>query len=237
MLSLTCIETRAIDRAVAAVERTLGCIQVDEIYWVSTQVFPLQFHGPEVTNILIGDFADFSNDINKLCLQVIPGIVTTDFNLTIQTDGFAVNRDAWTDKFWDYDYIGAPWPWMWGGGPPWQGPIAGNGGFSLRSRKLYRALKEIGIDWRLDRLTLDPRASRREYYGLLPSGERFIPEDILICQWYREILETRYAIRFCDPELASQFSVETVHPWTEKWLGKSFGFHGIRAAPYYGVTL
>ncbi len=59
----------------------------------------------------------------------------------------------------------------------------------------------------------------------------------MICQWYREILETRYAIRFCDPELASQFSVETVHPWTEKWLGKSFGFHGIRAAPYYGVTL
>ena len=80
-LSLTCIETRAIDKAVAAIERTLHCVQVDEIYWVSTKAFPNRYHGIEVTNVLIEDFVDFSNDINKLCLEVLPGIVTTDFNL------------------------------------------------------------------------------------------------------------------------------------------------------------
>jgi len=30
--------------------------------------------------------------------------------------------------------------------------------------------------------------------------------------------------------------VETVHPSMEKSLGKSFGYHGVRAAPYYGVV-
>lgn len=236
-LSLTCIETRSADKAIAAIESTLRCIRVDEIYWVSTRVYPARYHGVEVVNVPIVDFSDFSNDINKLFLSTLPELVTTDFNLIVQPDGFAVNRAAWTDEFWGYDYIGAPWPWMWGGGPPWAGPIVGNGGFSLRSRKLYRALNELRIDWRMDRLAHDPRGARREYYGLLPSGERFVPEDLLICLWHREALETRYGIRFCGPELASRFSVETIHPSMEKWLGKSFGFHGIRAAPYYGVVL
>ena len=236
-LGITCIETRAIDKAVAAIERTLACIEAKKIYWISTNLFPKQPNSIEVVNLLINDFTDFSRDINQLLLQVVPKIVTTDFNLIVQTDGFAVNRDAWSDEFWEYDYIGAPWPWMWGGGPPWKGPIVGNGGFSLRSRKLYHALNETCIGWRFDHLARDPRASQREYYGILPSGDRFIPEDLLICLWHRDVLETRYGIRFCEPELASQFSVETIHPSMEKWLGKSFGFHGICAAPYYGVTL
>jgi Protein of unknown function (DUF5672) len=236
-LSVTCIETKAIDKAVAAIERTLACVEVKSIYWISTAPLPKQTVSIEVVNLLINDFTDFAGDINQLYLQIIPKIVTTDFNLIVQCDGFAVNRQAWSDEFWNYDYIGAPWPWMWGSGPPWNGPIVGNGGFSLRSRKLYQALNELCIDWRVDRLALDPRGSQREYFGFLRSGERFVPEDVLICLWYREILETQYGIKFCDPDLASQFSVETVHPSMTKWLGKSFGFHGVRAAPYYGVTL
>lgn len=236
-LSMTCVETRAIDKAVVAVERTLACAEFKTIYWISTQPFPRRTPGIEVVNLLINEFHDFANDFNQLCLQVIPKIVTTDFNLMIQTDGFAVNKDAWTDDFFKYDYIGAPWPWMWGGGPPWKGAIVGNGGFSLRSRKLYRALNELCIDWRSDDLARDPRRAQREYFGILPSGAQFIPEDLLICLWHRDVLETRFGIRFCDPDLANRFSVETIHPSTDRWLGKSFGFHGIRAAPYYGIPL
>ena len=236
-LSITCIETRAIAQAITAIERTLACAEFKKIYWISTKALPKRLQGVEVVNLLINDFKDFAGDVNQLCLQIIPKIVTTDFNLMIQVDGFAVNRDAWSDEFWKYDYIGAPWPWMWGGGPPWNGPIVGNGGFSLRSRKLYSALNDICIDWRSDHLARDPRSSQREYYGILPSGAHFIPEDLLICLWYRDILERRYGIRFCGPDLASQFSVETVHPSMNKWLGKSFGFHGICAAPYYGIKL
>jgi hypothetical protein len=236
-LSITCIETRAIDKALAAIERTLSCIHATTLYWVSTNACPQEFQGVEVVNLLINDFTDFPNDINQLMLHALPRIVTSDFNLIVQTDGFAVNAEAWSDEFWNYDYIGAPWPWMWGGGPPWSGPIVGNGGFSLRSRKLYDALNDLSVEWRFAHLSHDPRASVREFYGILPSGAHFIAEDLLICLWNRHILEARYGIRFCEPDLASQFSVETVHPSMDKWLGKSFGFHGLAAAPYYSVTL
>ena len=236
-LSITCIETREIGPALDAIERTLSCIPVQKLYWISNQEFPRILQDIQVINVLIREIDDFADDINHIYLRLIPSIISTDFNLMIQADGFAVNPAAWSEEFWNYDYIGAPWPWMWGGGPPWKGPIVGNGGFSLRSKKLYRALNEISIDWILDHHNDDPRASQREYYGILPSGERFIPEDLLVCLWYRDLLESRYSIRFSGTELASQFSIETIHPAMEKWLGKSFGFHGIRAAPYYGVTL
>jgi hypothetical protein len=126
---------------------------------------------------------------------------------------------------------------MWGGGPYWPGPIVGNGGFSLRSRRLYRALQDLDIKWRLADWSSDQRINRREYYIPSSAGEKYLVEDILICLWYRDQLEREFGIKFCPPELANKFSVETVSSFTQYWLGRSFGFHGIAAASHYGVNL
>src|SRR5262245_58421544 len=104
-LGLTCIETRTPDKAAAAIERTLHCVGVDEIYWIGTAAFPRRFQGVEVTNVLIADFQDFAADINRLHFHLLPKTVRTDFNLVVQADGFAVNREAWSDRFWSCDYI------------------------------------------------------------------------------------------------------------------------------------
>lgn len=236
-LSISCIETRDISQAVSAVARTAECIRADCLYWFSNSVYPGTIPGAEIINILIPEFTDFFEDINRVCLRLLPRVVTTDFNLTVQPDGFAINPHAWDDRFWEYDYIGAPWPWMWGGGPYWPGPIVGNGGFSLRSRKLYQALLELDIKWRVADWASDERINRREYYTPGPNGKKYLVEDILISLWYRDQLENEFGIRFCPPELANKFSVETVSSFTEYWLGRSFGFHGIAAAPHYGVGL
>jgi hypothetical protein len=53
----------------------------------------------------------------------------------------------------------------------------------------------------------------------------------------QEILETRYGIKFCPPELAGKFSPFQAHLLTEFWLGRSFGSHGNVVAAHYGVTL
>jgi hypothetical protein len=236
-LSISCIETRDVSKAVRAVERTVQCIRADCLYWLSNSPYPNPLPGTEIVNIMIPGFTNFYEDINQICLRLMPRVVTTDFNLTVQPDGFAINPQAWDDRFWEYDYIGAPWPWMWGGGPYWPGPIVGNGGFSLRSRRLYRALQDLGIKWRLADWSSDQRINRREYYIPSGAGEKHLVEDILICLWYRDQLEKEFGIRFCPPELANKFSVETVSPFTQYWLGSSFGFHGIAAAPHYGVSL
>jgi hypothetical protein len=236
-LGITCIETRDITKAVRAVERTAQCISADCLYWFSNSAYPRSLPGTEIVNVMIPSFTNFFEDINRICLRLVPKVVTTDFNLTVQPDGFAINPQAWDDRFWEYDYIGAPWPWMWGGGPYWPGPIVGNGGFSLRSRKLYRALQDLDIKWQLADWSSDQRINRREYYTPGAAGEKHLVEDILISLWYRDQLENEFGIRFCPPELANKFSVETASAFTQYWLGRSFGFHGIAAAPHYGVDL
>ena len=107
----------------------------------------------------------------------------------------------------------------------------------MRSRKLNQALLDIGINWRREHWLSDDRINRREYYVTSRQGEKSLPEDILICLWYRQKLEDEFGIRFCPPALANKFSVEALGPFTQPWLGRSFGFHGGMAAPHYGVTL
>jgi hypothetical protein len=167
----------------------------------------------------------------------MPRVVRTDFNLIVQDHAFAVNPQAWDPLFLDYDYIGAPFCGLWGGGPYWRGPIVGNGGFSLRSRKLYDALLDLRINWRLeDWLPYDDRLTNFGYYVLNNKGEKCLQEDILISVWARKVLETRFGIRFCPPELAGKFSLFESHPLTKFWVGRSFGFHGEGIASEYGVT-
>lgn len=67
--------------------------------------------------------------------------ITTDFCLVYQSDGSIINPSLWDNSFLDYDYIGAPW----GLNVPIPKRFrdytnysccVGNGGFSLRSKKL-----------------------------------------------------------------------------------------------------
>jgi len=120
--------------------------------------------------------------------------VTTPFVLVFQWDGFVLDPGAWTDAFLDYDYIGAPWEEA--SAPP--GRRVGNGGFSLRSRRLLEALQDPA-------LAFDPRR----------------PEDKVICRELRPALEARHGVRFAPVELAARFAFEHLPP-----PHPTFGFHG-----------
>ena len=115
----------------------------------------------------------------------------------------------------------------------------GNGGFSLRSRKLCNALLDIRPTWRLEDWANDERLNfvHSHFYGINPRGKKVIHDDFLISIWYRKILEESHGISFCPPELANKFSVESAVPFTEYWVGRSFGFHGPGIAPRYGIQL
>ena len=52
-------------------------------------------------NDIIG-FNNFTLDLNNY--------VVSEFALLIQHDGHIVNPTKWKDEFFNYDYIGAPWP-------------------------------------------------------------------------------------------------------------------------------
>ena len=103
--------------------------------------------------------------------------VTTDHILFVQWDAMAYNKDMWTNDFLQYDYIGAPWPWA------HNGVNIGNGGFSLRSRRLLDALQ-------------DPHIQSQGRH-----------EDLVIGEYFRPYLESK-GMRYPTVDVAAQFSYE-----------------------------
>lgn len=146
------------------------------------------------------------HDYSYFCLKNMWAFVKTDFVMIIQYDGMAANREAWSDEFLKYDYIGAPWPdhFNWIG----KDEKVGNGGFSLRSAKLLDALRDPIIH---------------------PKNDiRFKNEDATICQGYSKYLSMKKGIKFAPIELANQFSHEWCNP-----SGNTFGFHGAWNMPLF----
>ena len=144
---------------------------------------------------------------NRFMLESLDAHVATGHCLVVQADGFILNPSLWDDRFLDYDYIGAPWPEyveVVGGERLWLGRNAvGNGGFSLRSRRLLELTSRV----RFDELPF-PHLS----------------EDLIICHYLYD--EMRAAgIRFAPPELAARFAIESpgIHAQSPQSV---FGFHG-----------
>lgn len=188
-ITLVTQETMYHKLAARALTETLKHIEVDEVLTFSDQEIL-----PGARNVHVDHFPS----VVEYCEFMLRGMrehVTTDHVLFVQWDAMAYNGAAWTDDFLKYDYIGAPWPWK------SNGQNVGNGGFSLRSRRLLDALADPAIQ--MDAANPDA-----------------VNEDQVIGQSSRPYLETRYGIRYPETGLAAQFSYE---------LGQyypSFGFHG-----------
>lgn len=137
-------------------------------------------------------------------------VIDTDFCLVVQTDGFVLNADKWTDEFFEYDYIGAKWDrhrlvhscneihsHIRQRGIECINPV-GNGGFSLRSKKLIELCATCPADM---------------------TG----PEDVYICNNNRDYFES-HGIKFAPEHIADAFSQDPLVDAT-----KTFGFHGNRS--------
>ena len=146
---------------------------------------------------------------SKFIIQDLYRYVNTTHCLVIQADGFVLNPHKWQKDFLKYDYIGAPWPERLNLQPgnhilEMKNNLVGNGGFSLRSKKLLEETAKIDFD----NLTF-PTFS----------------EDMVICHFmYKEMIAA--GIKFPTPELAAQFSVESQEAAFGQSPETSFGFHG-----------
>ena len=116
-------------------------------------------------------------DYSRFVFKDLANFIATPFALVLQWDGYVLDPSAWRPSFLQFDYIGAKWPWH------HDAMSVGNGGFSLRSRKL-----------------LESTAADR--YPLLQD----VPEDELICRHYRQALMADAGIRFAPVEVADAFA-------------------------------
>jgi hypothetical protein len=153
------------------------------------------------------------NEYSKYMVYDLHNHFETDFILTTQHDGYVINSESWTDEFFDYDYIGAPWPIRESAYiSPFNEHIrVGNGGFSLRSKKLTTTpcYVEIPFD-----------CTTGDFYKHF--NQNNFNEDGCIAVHNRHLFEQN-GCRFAPVELASKFSQELNVP--ENYGIKPFGFH------------
>ena len=89
---------------------------------------------------------------NRFIVFDLHKYIETEFALIIQDDGFVTGPNQWRKEFLDYDYIGAPWPLPtddFSYRDPFGNLIrVGNGGFSLRSKKILSLPTKLNLEWR-----------------------------------------------------------------------------------------
>ncbi len=117
-----------------------------------------------------------SSAYSELILKGLVDHIETSHCMIVQWDGHVLDARRWREEFLDYDYIGARWPQF------SDGHDVGNGGFSLRSRRLMLACRE-------------------------PEFRGGHAEDIATCRTNRTWLEGM-GMRFAPSPLADMFSVE-----------------------------
>lgn len=187
---------------------TINCNKVEE----GIKALEYSSRDIEFNNIILFSDKDVSGNFELIKIDEIRKIkeynnfilrlsnfVTAPFVLIIQDDGHIVNPKLWNDNFFDYDYIGAPWPnsrkwnkrWIRYGDDISSKIIKhskynqiGNGGFSLRSQKFL------------------------EYSAKFERYDERLGEDIYL-NLYNYDKSKDFGINYPSLDLAIRFSYET----------------------------
>jgi tetratricopeptide (TPR) repeat protein len=185
-VTLCCIDTVNHELALRALRLSRAEIRFGRTLFVSDRALSTDDIDVEVIPAL-----NSRDDYSMFVLKSLAPRIHTPHVLLVQWDGYVIHPAAWRDDFLTNDYIGAQWFWH------NDGMRVGNGGFSLRSRKLLLALAD-------PRIVLDEA------------------EDVTICRTFRPLLESEYGIRFASEPAADAFAYEAAYP-----VGNPFGFHGL----------
>lgn len=172
-VTLCAVSSVNVAATVQALETSLA--QVDAAAALLLTDSPVQVSHPGITVVPIAPITS-SQSYSDFILTRLVDHVDTSHCLVIQWDGHVLDGSHWNPDFLAYDYVGASWPQF------ADGHDVGNGGFSLRSRRLMK-------------LCRDP--------AFRPSH----PEDVAIARINREWLE-RQGMRFAPRALADRFAAE-----------------------------
>lgn len=161
---------------------------------------------PEGIDVVKIDKLDYRG-YNEFVAMKLWQYIGTDYVLLVQNDGYILNASKWENEWFKYDYIGAGWP-VPDDNETYRTPNGrlvrvGNGGFSLRSRKLLRAPTILGLEFS-------------------DKGTGFPHEDGFLCVHNGDLLEDN-GINFAPLSVAVKFSREL--PIPELRDRNTFGFH------------
>lgn len=169
-VALCSVTSVALTETLWALERCLDQIDFGSALMLTDQ--PISH--PRIACARIEPLQD-RQDYSEFILRRLSDYLALPHVLIVQWDSFVLDASKWRNEFLDYDYIGAPWP-------QFEDNDVGNGGFSLRSKRL-----------------LEFTASAE-----FPGGH---PEDLAICRSSRAALDSK-GMRIAPRSLAKQFAFE-----------------------------
>lgn len=189
-ITVCAVDTRHPDLALQALVRCMASIRFGRaVLFTASSWQPASGPPPDVEIVPLDD-VNSAAAYSAFMLKGLLAHIHTDYVLVVQWDGFVVEAGNWSPAFLDYDYIGAVWPQF------SDGRRVGNGGFSLRSRRLLEALQS-------------------------PDFPVYHPEDVAICRLYAERLEQTQGMHIAPEHVADRFAVER-----QGVMAQAFGFHG-----------
>lgn len=147
---------------------------------------------PDIEIINVGGL-DTWDKYNLFLIKELYRYFDTDYCLIVQWDGLVLNGDLWSEDFLKFDYLGASW----------LDGSCGNGGFSIRSRRL---MEIVANDDFIEITT---------------------PEDDCLCKIYKRYLQAKYNITYAPKEICDRFSFELNPP-----LQRTFGKHAFHHEPF-----
>ena len=213
-VTIVSINTRDPLESIKAIERSSKYIKFCKYILITDEYFDHSFIECKIIS-KIKSLAEYS----VFCIKELHKYIDTSFCLLVQPDGFVTNPLMWTNDFLHYDYIGAPWDMLLSQRALHQSLnqyikdlnqvpiIVGNGGFSLRSKKLLELCAKLD-------------------YSITNAN---IPEDNFICITSRELLKG-HGIKFAPVSVACRFALE--RPINLNWnhinLESYFGVHGYK---------
>ena len=177
-VTLVAVTSVALQATIGAIHASMAQVDFGQVLLLSDRPLPpgtdrrISWHQID----RLGSSADYS----RFMLRRLADHISTDHALCVQWDGFVLDGQAWDPSFLDYDYIGAVWPHF------ADGHNVGNGGFSLRSRRLLKATRALPFD-----------------------GSQ--AEDVVISRLARPQLEAE-GIRFAPADVARRFAYERTQP-------------------------
>jgi hypothetical protein len=195
-VTLVAVTSVALDATIAALHASMAQVDFGHILLLSDWPRPPEAD-PRISWRHI-ERLESSADYSRFMLRELAAYISTGHALCVQWDGFILDGGAWDPAFLDYDYIGAPWPHF------DDAHNVGNGGFSLRSRRLLKACRDLPFD-----------------------GKQ--AEDVVISRIARPQLEAQ-GIRFAPVSVASRFAYERTQP-TGMEFGFHGAFNLVRNLP------
>lgn len=192
-VTLVAVDTICHELAGLAILDCLNAVQFGAVHIYSDSPAPFARLGLDDAVSHVAPFTSVDAVMAHLWYDV-PCRIESSHALIIQWDSGIVSPTQWSDEFLSYDYVGAPWGWH------RDTHEVGNGGFSLRSRRLMQYVSD--------------------HRDKFPIGH---PEDDFLCRRYRLELE-RAGFRWAPTDVALRFAFERTG---FSGLNRHFGYHGI----------